>query len=122
MLRACPWQIRRFVDQEEILTIPDWLGGTHLAPIPAYLEPLFGLYSDNNMMTEDGISGVGPMSTGLTRFSPPPSPDMVSHERTFHERMLHFPSSEKILFRSSAKGFFPRSCIYDPRPQICHES
>ena len=47
-------------------------------------------------MTEDDISGVGPMSTGLTRFSPPPDPDKM--------------------------GFFPRSCIYDPRPQICHES
>jgi uncharacterized protein (DUF885 family) len=34
------------------------------------------------------------LSFGLTRFTPPPSDDM---------------------------GFFPRSCVYDPRPQICHE-
>ena len=59
---------------DRILSIPDWLGATHLAPIPSYLEPLFGLFSDNNMMTEDGISGEAPMSTGLTRFTPPPSP------------------------------------------------
>ena len=59
---------------DRILSIPDWLGSTHLAPIPSYLEPLFGLFSDNNMMTEDGISGETPMSTGLTRFTPPPSP------------------------------------------------
>ena len=37
-------QIRSFVEEEDILTIPDWLGGTHLQPIPDYLEPLFGLY------------------------------------------------------------------------------
>ena len=88
-------QIRQFVTDEHILSVPDWLGGSHLAEIPSYLLPLFGLFSDNNMMTEDGISGAHPMSTGLTRFSPPPSADM---------------------------SFFPKSCIYDPRPQICHES
>lgn len=37
-------QIREFVEEKDILTIPDWLGRTHLAPIPPYLEPLFGLY------------------------------------------------------------------------------
>ncbi len=103
------------------------------------------------MMTEDGISGEAPMSTGLTRFTPPPSP--CAHPRILVQLPDQvglcngFDVSQTIVpvFCDSDMGFFPRSCIYvsrtqspcsytlwpltatvhmsqDPRPQICHES
>ena len=99
-------EIRAFVSEKGLLSVPDWLGHCHLRPIPPYLAPLFGLFSDNDMVVTDGLvdatrrdagGGSGrdaPIATGLTRFTPPPSDSM---------------------------GFFPRSCVYDPRPQICHE-
>lgn len=91
-------QIREFLTKNCIFTVPSWLGRCQLLPIPKYLEPLFGLFSDNDMMLDPPGSAAevdtSECAAGLTRFTPPPSIDM---------------------------GFFPRSCIYDPRPQICHE-
>jgi hypothetical protein len=40
-------QIRSFVEARGILSVPDWIEGCRLRPIPPHLEPLFGLFSDN---------------------------------------------------------------------------
>jgi hypothetical protein len=118
-------EMRQFLREQQLLTVPRWLGCASLRPIPSYLQPLFGLFSvslsactcsllpamtsrldrkpkhtgwwrqDNNMMTEDAICGATPMNAGLIRYTPPPSPSM---------------------------GFFPRSAVYDVRPQVSHEA
>ena len=93
--------ISAFLEDRAILSVPAWLGPPHQAEIPDYLLPLWGLYSDNDMSIVDPLgdqaipNGGAPMAFGLTRFSPPPSPKA---------------------------GFFPRSAVYDIRPQISHEA
>lgn len=66
-------KIRQFLEEKNLLTVPDWVGHYHNLPLPAYLEPLADLgvaddLTSPNRLDENGISYIFPPSPTLSYF------------------------------------------------------
>lgn len=66
-------KIRQFLEEKNLLTVPDWVGHYHNLPLPAYLEPLSDLgvaddLTSPNRLDENGISYIFPPSPALSYF------------------------------------------------------
>lgn len=59
--------IRRFLQDKNILTVPDWVAHYGFAPMPAYLAPLEGIGE------ADDFTGPGRLKENSTRYIDPPS-------------------------------------------------
>ncbi len=67
-------RVRKFLDEKNILTVPDWVQHYHNLPLPAYVAPLsfMGVTDDLTSATrldENGISYIKPPAPDLDYFS-----------------------------------------------------
>src|SRR5262249_15587630 len=60
--------IRRFLEDRNILTVPDWMRHYRNLPLPAYIEPLAGLGVVDDLTSPTRLDEHG------VRYIPPPSP------------------------------------------------
>jgi hypothetical protein len=63
-------KIRQFLEERNILTVPDWMQHYHNLPMPAYIEPLAGLGVVDDLTSPTRLSEHG------LRYIPEPSPDL----------------------------------------------
>jgi hypothetical protein len=63
-------KIRQFLEERNILTVPDWMQHYRNLPMPAYIEPLAGLGVVDDLTSPTRLSEHG------LRYIPEPSPDL----------------------------------------------
>ncbi|MGZ8843205.1 MAG: DUF885 family protein [Pyrinomonadaceae bacterium] len=133
-------KVRKFLDEKNILTVPDWVNHYHNLPLPAYVAPLsfMGVTDDLTSATrlnEDGISYIKPPAPDLDYFSlsiaKDPRPLIVhegvpghylqlviswAHENPIRRRYYDSGANEGIGFYAEELMF--QFGLFDDRPRL----
>lgn len=133
-------KVRKFLDEKNILTVPDWVKHYHNLPLPAYVAPLsfMGVTDDLTSATrldEDGISYIKPPAPDLDYFSlsiaKDPRPLIVhegvpghylqmtiswAHENPIRRRYYDSGANEGIGFYAEELMF--QFGLFDDRPRL----
>lgn len=133
-------KVRKFLDDKNILTVPEWVNHYHNLPLPAYVAPLsfMGVTDDLTSATrlnEDGISYIKPPAPDLDYFSlsiaKDPRPLIVhegvpghylqlvlswAHENPIRRRYYDSGANEGIGFY--AEELMLQFGLFDDRPRL----